>query len=488
MPEMTATQASGTSDRQQQKPVLLRPLHPSIRRLSADPSENPVLPLPTVTLREAAWPKPFGLGIEYSPPARGPWTIVHIGMLLPEMHEIFVCAQACLRGVVLSAAEMHVQDRFSTITVTEEHFRDGRLEETMIEGTAHILETLPKRPKAVLLYTSCVHHFTGADVEWAMHVLSERYPDIVFIDAYMTPTFRKSEMPPDNKMRMQLYAGLERREEPKGGLLLAGTLEPFGKSSFFAQIAARAGVPFYELAGLERWDDYLEMSNATVAVTINPAAKQAGELLEERLGMTWLPLVLSYDEAEIDRENAKVAASLGLDPEDPELLEAAQADKAEARSALEEARHALAGRPVAICQSATTRPLGLARRLLEAGIHVTDIFADGFLTADHVDFEKLKVSHPTLRIHPITTPEMRFAPRDFPDGMVAIGQKAAWFTGAKHMVNIIEGGPLWGHAGLAALARRLAQASSHEADVASVIRIKGYGCLGGTCESEAGWI
>ena len=83
---------------------------------------------------------------------------------------------------------------------------------------------------------------------------------------------------------------------------------------------------------------------------------------------------------------------------------------------------------------------------------------------------------------------MRFSPRRFPDGLVAIGQKAAWFTGAKHMVNLIEGGPYWGHGGVAGLARRLAAAAEHEADVASIIRIKGYGCLGGVCASEEGWI
>ena len=98
--------------------VLLKPLHPSIRREGLAAGESPTLPLPTVPIASAPWPKPFGSGLEYSPPARGPWTIVHIGMLLPEMHEIYVCAQACLRGVVLSAAEMNVQDRFSTITVS----------------------------------------------------------------------------------------------------------------------------------------------------------------------------------------------------------------------------------------------------------------------------------------------------------------------------------------------------------------------------------
>ena len=466
--------------------LLLKPLHPSIRREGLAAGESPTLPLPTVPIASAPWPKPFGSGLEYSPPARGPWTIVHIGMLLPEMHEIYVCAQACLRGVVLSAAEMNVQDRFSTITVTEEQFRDGRLEECMIEGTDHILRRLKRRPKAVLLTSSCIHHFTGADVEWAQHVLSERFPDIEFIDAYMTPTFRKSEMPPDNKMRLQLYRGLKPRARRQGGLLLAGTLERFGERSFFARAAKRAGIPFYELAGLERWSEYLEMGEADVAVTINPAARQAGKMLAERLGMRWLELPLSYDEAEIDRLSAELLRALGLDPD--ALQADVEAEKAEAREALRTAKRVLGERPVAICQSATTRPLGLAKRLLDAGIRVTDVFADMFLTGDRAAFDALRASHPELAVHPVTTPEMRFSPRRFPEGLVAVGQKAAWFTGAKHMVNLIEGGPYWGHGGVAALARRLAAAAEHEADVASIIRIKGYGCLGGVCASEEGWI
>lgn len=55
---------------------------------------------------------PFTYGLEYSAPARGGWTIVHIGMLLPESHQVFVCAQSCLRGVVLSAAELGDSSRF----------------------------------------------------------------------------------------------------------------------------------------------------------------------------------------------------------------------------------------------------------------------------------------------------------------------------------------------------------------------------------------
>ena len=65
---------------------VLRPLHPSIRRTDADAAYNPALPLTTVTMGEAAWPKPFSLGIEYSPPARGPGTMAPVGMLMPSIH------------------------------------------------------------------------------------------------------------------------------------------------------------------------------------------------------------------------------------------------------------------------------------------------------------------------------------------------------------------------------------------------------------------
>ena len=62
--------------------------------------------LPKVKISCAQFPAPFAQGLEYCSPARGTWNIAHTGMLIPEAHEIFVCAAGCLRGVVLTAAEM----------------------------------------------------------------------------------------------------------------------------------------------------------------------------------------------------------------------------------------------------------------------------------------------------------------------------------------------------------------------------------------------
>ena len=85
-------------------------------------------------------------------------------MLIPEAHEIFVCAASCLRGVVLTAAEMGAQERFSTVEIKENNLFDGDMENLVIEGVSDIIEKLPKRPPAVLVYTSCVHHFAGCDL------------------------------------------------------------------------------------------------------------------------------------------------------------------------------------------------------------------------------------------------------------------------------------------------------------------------------------
>ena len=118
------------------------------QKISADDIKIPI--------KDAVFPAPFKEGLEYSSPARGTWNIVHTGMLIPQSHQIFVCAQGCLRGVVLTAAEMNALDRYSAVMIREENVLDGAMEELMIEGVSDVLQKLPYRPRAVLLFISCL--------------------------------------------------------------------------------------------------------------------------------------------------------------------------------------------------------------------------------------------------------------------------------------------------------------------------------------------
>ena len=207
-----------------------------------------------VAIGAARFPAPFVSGLEYASPARGTWNIVHTGMLIPEAHEIFVCAASCLRGVVLTAAEMHAEGRFSTVEVRENNLLDGDMEELLIEGVSDIIEKLPKRPPAVLVYTSCVHHFAGCDLDMMYRELKERYPDIDFTDCYMNPIMRKSGLTPDQIMRSRLYSLLKPRERKEDAVAIIGNNLPTEKNSDLIQWLEANGRKIHEITSCKNYE------------------------------------------------------------------------------------------------------------------------------------------------------------------------------------------------------------------------------------------
>ena len=165
-----------------------------------------------VLAKDAKFPSPFDSKLEFSCSARGLWNIVHTGLLIPQAHAVYVCAQSCLRGVVLTAAEMNAIDRFSNIIVRENNILEGNTEDLIVEGMGDILEKLPYTPRAILVYTSCIHHFIGCDLNLVYKRLREKYPNVEFTDCYMNPIMRKSGLTPDQLMRRQLYSLLDKQD------------------------------------------------------------------------------------------------------------------------------------------------------------------------------------------------------------------------------------------------------------------------------------
>ena len=222
-----------------------------LKRVSGMPDETGAC----VAISEAAYPAPFASGLEYGAPARGTWNIVHTGMLIPEAHQIFVCAANCLRGVVLTAAEMNAQDRFSTVTILEHNVLDGSMEDLIVEGVGDILKKLPKKPPAVLVYTSCIHHFMGCDLPLVYRRLRKENPGVAFIDCYMTPILRKS-VSPDQMMRKQLYGLLEPRPLEAGAVNLIGNNLPTDESSELCRMIRENGFTLRDITACKTYEEY----------------------------------------------------------------------------------------------------------------------------------------------------------------------------------------------------------------------------------------
>lgn len=426
---------------------------------------------PQTTFGAAAFPLPFPGTLEYNAPVRGPWNIVHTGMLLPQSHQIYVCADGCLRGVVLTAAEMKAMDRMSWVNVNETDMFNGHLEQDIIDGAGQILMRLPHLPQAVLLFISCIHQFAGCDMTRCISELSAQFPAVAFIDCYMTPTMRKSGLTPDQLIRRQLYRLLPDSPARPHTAAIVGNDRPTDSSSDLLRLLAAAGWLLRDLTHCRSYAEFTGTADSALLLTTLPAARPAAADLAIRTGRLHLHLPLAYGTAEI-RRNLDMLASVLAVPS-PDCTEAERA----AERSLSQLRDIIGGSPVAIDYTATPRPAGLARLLLEHDIRVDRLYIDAFSPEEEEDFRFVAANFPAVKLFSTVHPAMLFAPPDTPQPeFLAIGQKAAWFCHTPHFVNMLAGGGHWGFDGICRLADEMIQARQVPKDTARLIQHKGLGC------------
>ena len=439
-----------------------------LKRVSA-PKEIQNVGIP---VKDASFPAPFVSGLEYASPARGTWNIVHTGMLIPDSHEIFVCASSCLRGVVLTAAELGAAHRFSTVEIKEHNLLDGDMEELVIKGVTDILNRLPKTPPVVLVYTSCVHHFAGCDLDMIYSELRERFPHIDFADCYMNPIMRKSGLTPDQIMRIRLYRPLKPREIKKGTAAIIGNDLPTDENSDLMLLLKEHGFKIHEITSCDTYEEYQQMAESEFYISYYPAAIPSGDDLSSRLGGTHCYVPFSFDYDEIDAGFSKLADTLGVPV--PDFSQ----NRKKCLDAVKETLTLIGSAPIAIDYSFCPRPLGLAKFLLDNGFNVQRVFLDAVTGEEKAAFEYLKSNYPSLMLYPTVHASMRFLTEKEPSGYLAIGQKAAHFMNTNHFVNVVEGGGMTGYFTVLNTLKLMREAYLEEKDMRNLIQIKGMGCGG----------
>lgn len=420
-------------------------------------------------------------GLEFNSPAHGNWNIVHTGMLLPESRQIYVCADNCMRGVVLTAAEMNAADRFSFVIIEEENLLNGNLEDVTIEGVTDVLNRLEEKPKAVLLFTVCLHHFQGCDLEHVYGELEERFPEIIFVRCYMDPIMQKYGLTPDQKLRKAIYDPLPEREKVPSVVTLLGSDFMLDESSDIKRLLKINGMELWELPACSSWKEYQSLSDGGLFIACYPPGRYGLESQAKRLGREALYLPGSFDYDEITRQ-LKMLESAVLDMKKDQkrnenaIEEFNVEDEISACDAsLEKARSVIGDMPVMIDHTFHPRPLELARLLLRHGFHVTRIYLDAVNPEEKETFEWLREQYPDLEYEPTIHPRMRMIPRNEKD-VLAIGQKAAWFTGTRHFVNLVQGAGLYGFDGIRKTAEFMIEAWEQEKDPEDLIIRKGWGC------------
>lgn len=468
-----------------------------------------------VKIADASFPVPFGHRLEFNAPVHGTWNIVHIGMLVPQCHQIYVCADNCMRGVVLTAAEMGADDRFSSVLLEEDDLYDQNLETITIEGVSDIIRRLSVRPRAVAVFLVCLHHFVGTDASYVYKTLEERFPDIDFIRGWMDPVMQKTGLTPEQKLKEAMYRPIRPLPVDPKLVCVLGDNQALYPDSDLARLVAKAGGRVLQLhdwrahgrrigvlsgeegdtedehfAFCKNYDDFLGIGAAGLLITRSPSGVHGVTQLAKRLGRPFLYLPPVSGEEEIRRQIETLARTLeeisaGQANASADGISAIQADAAAiiqkgtlaASRALQHARSLIGDTEITVDYIGNTRTLSLTKRLVQSGFHVTRVYLDAVLPEEEADFRWLQENCPDLLLTATIHPGMRVLHAAENTGkMLAIGPKAAWFGGTAHFVNLVEFGGLWGNAGIIRLAQLMEDSFLHEKDTRTIIPRKGQGC------------
>ena len=432
-----------------------------------------------VFIKEASFPVPFQPGLEFNSPAHGNWNIVHTGMLVPEAQQIYVCADNCMRGVVLTAAEMNAADRFSFVIVEEKDLLGGNLEDVTIEGVTDVLKRLDKKPKAVLLFTVCLHHFLGSDLDRIYGELEKRFPEIFFMRCFMDPIMQKTGPTPDQKLRLAMYDAVQERKADPKCVTVLGSDFALDEGADICRILKKNGIRLRETPACETWEDYQKLGEGSLILNGYPAGKFGTEKQARRLGRPFLYLPGSFDYGEIQEQEEKQLGMLGQqNNRKTGKINGLDIEKEirECEEALSHAHQIIGDTPIAVDYLFHPRPLGLTKLLLTHGFQVQSVFLDSISPEEKEVFFWLKENYPELKLISTVRPEMRVRTRQQSEKILAIGQKAAWFTGSRNFVNMVQGGGLWGFDGIRHTAQLMVEAFHEEKDPEDLIVRKGWGC------------
>ncbi len=443
-----------------------------------------------IPVGQASFPAPFAAGLEFNPPVHETWNIVHIGMLMPQSHQIYICADNCMRGVVMTAAEMNAMDRFSCVVLEEADIHAGNLEEITLEGVTDVLEKLRKRrgedkmPKAVLIFPVCLHHFMGCDMKYVYEQLAERFKEITFVKGWMDPIMQKTGPSPDQKLRKAMMDVLQPSASEKAGTALLGDIYALDPDSELMRLIKaadkKAGIRSLplQIQDCRTLAEYRALSARSVLITRSPLAAASVRQTARRIGAQALCLPAETGYAKIREQLEAAAQVMGISLAEAGIDTGAEEERCE--RALGRLRERISDTPIALDAVSVSRPLGFARLLIEHGLNVREIYLDAILTEEESDFTWLADHSPDLLLCSTIHVGGRFlhAGRLGKDHSryLAVGPKAAWYCGTAHFVNLVDQGGMWGYSAIRKLAALMEEACRIAKDTRDLVPRKGLGC------------
>ena len=387
-------------------------------------------------------------------PYHGGWDVATIALDIPESRILFVCPVSCARNICLNAVKGGYKDRINVLALTEDDIVSGNYEEKTIEAACHVLDTVEPRPKALILYVSCIDAMLGNDHSFQTQEIMDRYPDVNCFVLKMCPITRFSGDLPLVALQHDMYAPLPEETIPQENIVaFIGPNIALHPDNELVQILEDGGYRVLHIQACDSYEDYLRVRAAKLNMCLMPFGKTACEMLQKRYGTPFLPYMARFDFAAIRMTITKMCGMLGIALPDLDAMEQ------QTRDVLRSCAESIGDTELVIDSVATLFPDALRETLVSCGFKVRRVYADD-VSRQAPDADSGHIRVPVERSYGDT------------ENVLAIGMAASSFEGADKTVDVFYDNGEWGYYGLRKLAERIREAAGHPRSAAQVRREK----------------
>jgi hypothetical protein len=405
--------------------------------------------------------------LHYCSPAHGGWGVVRVAMLVPESQLLFVCPPACGRHGAIAAIEQGCKKRISYLCLSDNEIILGGYEKEIENGVRNLMKWISPRPKALMLFMSCIDDLLGTDHDAAIRRMEAEHGLPVRL-ARMNPISLDNKMPPGIRVQKTMYEFLEEPEKKDGGIIILGAYRPPRPDSELAEILGFFGFgPIRHPEYCASFESFRRMSDSAAALLLRPEGTAAAEHLHSRLGIPVCESFITFDkDAVMERYHSLFDFLESIAPPRKngrgEARGKAETFAASARKKAEEqeddARRVLGGAGIVLDSTATAAPFSLALALVKAGLNVRRIYANRLPEFERPCLNELARLKPDIIV---ANPNhaRKYGPRPpEPLADIAVGFEAAYASNAPFTAPLAFDEQLFGFEGYAAVLGMLIQA------------------------------
>ncbi|MBO4776206.1 MAG: oxidoreductase [Lachnospiraceae bacterium] len=360
------------------------------------------LPTELVSNKHLIYSSPATLSFN-SPGAKG-YGVKRAGLAVPESVMLLVSPSCCGRNTSLFKSSPEYKSRFFFQLLDDTDIVTGRHLMKINDACGEILESLEKRPSAIMICITCVDALLGTDMERICRKVTEKY-SIPCVACYMYALTREKRLSPMAYVRTSVYSLLEKQKRENRDMNIMGFFSRLNDNSEIYTLLKKAGIEnIRELARCEKFDDYKELSKANFNLVINPESRHAAQDMQKRLGIPFIEMLRLYQPDKIHNQYNLLWNALGKEIDDSEYLNATKKKIADFKEKHGELRFAVG-------EILNGDAIEIALMLVKEGFKVECVFA----TIGELNFRFLKTLaelSPETKIYSNLSPTMLMYEKD----------------------------------------------------------------------------